>query len=76
MRIGVIGAGPVGIYFSKLCLDMGLEVTLIEAGGFPEESLHLNRSKYIFTSPSAMPTGVHKIGGGSNLWRGRISEFI
>ena len=76
MRIGVIGAGPVGIYFSKLCLDMGLEVTLIEAGGFTEESLHLNRSKYIFTSPSAMPTGVHKIGGGSNLWRGRISEFI
>ena len=22
-----------------------------------------------------MPIGVHKVGGGSNLWRGRISEF-
>jgi hypothetical protein len=76
MRIGVIGAGPVGIYFSKLCLDLGFKVTLIEAGGIAEESLHLNRSKYIFTSQSAMPEGVHKIGGGSNLWRGRISEFI
>lgn len=76
MRIGVIGAGPVGIYFSKLCLDLGFKVTLIEAGGISKESLHLNRSKYIFSSPSAMPEGVHKIGGGSNLWRGRISEFI
>lgn len=76
MRIGVIGAGPVGIYFSKLCLDLGLKVTLIEAGGISKESLHLNRSKYIFASQSAMPEGVHKIGGGSNLWRGRISEFI
>lgn len=76
MKIAVIGAGPVGIYFSKLCLDLGFKVTLIEAGGIAEESLHLNRSKYIFTSQSAMPEGVHKIGGGSNLWRGRISEFI
>jgi len=76
MRIGVIGAGPVGIYFTKLCLEKGLKVTLIDAGGFKKESANLNRSKYIFKTDSAMPEGVHKIGGGSNLWRGRLSEFL
>ena len=41
-----------------------------------KESLHLTRKKYIFLSPSAIPEGVHKIGGGSTQWRGRISEFL
>ena len=36
----------------------------------------LNLKKYIFLSPSAVPEGVHKIGGGSTQWRGRISEFL
>lgn len=76
MKIGVIGAGPVGIYLTKLCLDVGLEVTLIESGSISYESSNLNRSKYIFKTRSAMPEGVHKIGGGGNLWRGRISEFL
>ena len=75
MRIGVIGAGPVGIYFAKLCLDKGHKVSLVEVGGRDQESLQLNRQSYIFQSPSLMPSGVHAVGGGSRLWRGRVSEF-
>jgi flavin-dependent dehydrogenase len=76
MNIAIVGAGPVGIYFAKLCIDKGYEVTLIESGNLNEESSHLSREKYVFLSPSAIPEGVHKIGGGSTQWRGRISEFL
>ena len=76
MNIAVVGAGPVGIYFAKLCIEKGHQVTLIESGNLNEESSHLSRKKYIFLSPSAIPEGVHKIGGGSTQWRGRISEFL
>ena len=76
MNIAIVGAGPVGIYFAKLCIDKGYKVTLIESGNLNKESPHLTRKKYIFLSPSAIPEGVHKIGGGSTQWRGRISEFL
>ena len=76
MNIAIVGAGPVGIYFAKLCIEKGHKVTLIESGNLNEESSQLNRKKYIFLSPSAIPEGVHKIGGGSTQWRGRISEFL
>lgn len=76
MNIAIVGAGPVGIYFAKLCIEKGHKVTLIESGNLNEESSHLSRKKYIFLSPSSIPEGVHKIGGGSTQWRGRISEFL
>jgi hypothetical protein len=76
MNIAVVGAGPVGIFFTKLCLDQGHSVTLVEAGSFEKESEHLSKEKYIFNSPSALPENVHKVGGGSTKWRGRISEFL
>ena len=76
MNIAIVGAGPVGIYFAKLCIEKGHNVTLIESGNSNEESSHLSRKKYTFLSPSAIPEGVHKIGGGSTQWRGRISEFL
>lgn len=76
MNIAIVGAGPVGIYFAKLCIDKGYKVTLIESGNLNEESSHLSRKKYVFLSPSAIPEGVHKIGGGSTQWRGRITEFL
>ncbi len=69
MNIAIVGAGPVGIYFAKLCIDKGYKVTLIESGNLNEESSHLSRKKYVFLSPSAIPEGVHKIGGGSTQWR-------
>ena len=75
MTVGVVGGGPVGILFSKLCLEFGFEVILIDAGGKTEESSHLSKKNYKFKSPSSIPEGVHKIGGGSNYWRARISEF-
>ena len=75
MNVAVIGAGPVGILFAKLCLDKGHQVTLIESGNLNEESNLLSKRNYVFKSPSSMPAGVHKIGGGSTLWRARISEF-
>jgi flavin-dependent dehydrogenase len=76
MNIAIVGAGPVGIYFAKLCIDKGYKVTLIESENLNGESSHLSRKKYVFPSPSAIPEGVHKIGGGSTQWRGRISEFL
>ena len=76
MNIAIVGAGPVGIYLAKLSLDKGYTVTLIESGNLNEESSHLSRKKYVFQSLSAIPENVHKIGGGSNQWRGRISEFL
>lgn len=75
MRIAVIGAGPVGIFFTKLCLDNNLSVTLVESGNEHNESSHLTKKNYIFNSPSALPEGVHRVGGGSTLWRARLSEF-
>jgi hypothetical protein len=75
MNVAVIGAGPVGILFAKLCIDKGHQVTLIESGNLDEESKLLSKRNYVFKSPSSMPAGVHKIGGGSTLWRARISEF-
>ena len=76
MNIAVVGAGPIGIFFTKLCLDQGHSVTLIESGSFEKESEHLSKEKYIFNSPSALPENIHKVGGGSSKWRGRISEFL
>jgi choline dehydrogenase-like flavoprotein len=75
LRIAVIGAGPVGIFFTKLCLDNNLSVALVESGNEHSESSHLTKKNYIFNSPSALPEGVHRVGGGSTLWRARLSEF-
>lgn len=76
LKVAVIGAGPVGIYFSKLCLDNGHSVTLVEAGNEDSESKLLTKYSYNFISKSAMPENVHMVGGGSRKWRGRISEFL
>jgi len=76
VNVAVIGAGPVGIYFAKLCLDKGYKVTLIDPGNFSEESNLLTKKNYLFRTPSAIPDGVHRIGGGSTQWHARISEFI
>ena len=35
MNIAIVGAGPVGIYFAKLCIEKGHNVTLIESGNTP-----------------------------------------
>lgn len=75
MNVAVVGAGPIGIYFAKLCLDKGYKVTLIDSGNFSEESNLLTKKNYRFRTPSAIPDGVHRIGGGSTQWHARISEF-
>ena len=75
MEIAIVGAGPVGILFANLLLNNGHQVTLVESGNLHEESELLSIRNYLFESPSSLPNGVHKIGGGSTLWRARISEF-
>lgn len=74
-NFAIIGAGPVGIFLSYLLVSKGKTVSLYEAGGFGIESDALNLSKYIFQTKSKIPNGVHMVGGASNLWHGRISEF-
>ena len=74
-NIGIIGAGPVGIYLSYLLVQKGHRVTLYEAGNMDLESSNLNMSHYIFKTKSKIPKGVHRVGGGANLWKRRVSEF-
>jgi hypothetical protein len=75
LSIGIVGGGPVGIYFAYKCLEKKFNVTLIDAGFEDSESSILSRKNYKFKTYSAMPAGVHRIGGGSAQWRGRVSEF-
>ena len=76
MSTVIIGAGPVGIFFTKMLLDKGFNVTLIESGSIKSESNLLKRDRYVFETESALPPEVHRIGGGSTKWRGRLSEFL
>ena len=75
MNLAIVGAGPVGIYLAKLFLDDGHEITLIDSGNLNEESILLTDKNYTFQTESSMPVGVHRVGGGSLQWHGRISEF-
>ena len=75
MNIAIVGAGPVGIYLAKLFLDDGHKIILIDSGNLNEESSLLTAKNYTFQTESSMPVGVHRVGGGSLQWHGRISEF-
>ena len=74
--IAVIGSGPVGIFVSYQLLKQGKNVVLFDAGNEFNESSNLNRESYEFLTPSALPKNVHRIGGGSNYWMNRVSQFI
>jgi hypothetical protein len=74
-NFGLIGAGPVGIFLSSLLVQKGHKITLYEAGNNESETRNLNLSHYIFKTKSKIPDGVHRVGGGSNLWKRRVSEF-
>lgn len=70
----VIGGGPVGILSSILLSKKGYGVTLVEAGDINKEAM-LVAENYRFKSSSKFPVGVHQLGGGSNFWHGRVSQF-
>jgi hypothetical protein len=74
-NFGLIGAGPVGIFLSYLLVQKGHKVTLYEAGNIESETRNLSLSHYIFKTKSKIPSGVHRVGGASNLWKRRVSEF-
>ena len=74
-NFALIGAGPIGIFLSHLLISKGHKVTLYEAGDRDAETNNLNLDKYIFQTKSKIPNGVHRVGGASNLWKGRVSEF-
>jgi len=71
----LIGAGPVGIFLSHLLVSKGHRVVLYEAGDRDAETINLNLDDYVFKTKSKMPSGVHRVGGASNLWKRRVSEF-
>ena len=74
--IAVIGSGPVGIFVSHQLLKQGKTVALFDAGTATDESAFLNGESYQFVTPSALPKNVHRLGGGSNYWMHRVSQFI
>jgi len=74
--IAIIGGGPTGISLSSSLILNGFCVDLIEAGGFNSESGELTLENYQFETASLMPENAHRLGGGSNLWIGRIGEFL
>lgn len=76
LHVAVIGGGPTGISLSKTLVLDGFQVDLIEAGGREVEGGLLNQKNYIFKTRSLIPSNVHRLGGGSNYWIGRIGEFL
>jgi choline dehydrogenase-like flavoprotein len=75
-RVAIIGAGPNGITAALELSTFGFQVDLFEAGYSLLESESLSTKNYLFKTPSLMPEGIHRIGGGSNEWIGRIGEFL
>lgn len=75
-RVAIVGGGPTGIALSSSLILKGFEVDLIEAGGIDSEGSDLSLSSYDFETTSLMPANVHRLGGGSNYWFGRIGEFL
>lgn len=73
--ICVIGAGPSGIFLTHELLSRGKKILLVESGNFESESSLLDYSDYFFETPSMLPKDVHRVGGGSNYWIGRVGEF-
>jgi hypothetical protein len=76
LKVVVIGAGPVGITIALGLIRSGFQVILVESGNDKSEEPHLTQSDYLFKSPSLMPQDVHRLGGGSTKWIGRIGEFL
>lgn len=72
--ITIVGAGPTGILAAYKLLSLGFKVALVESGNWKSEGF-LSRERYRFSTPSKIPEGVHMVGGGSNLWHGRVSQF-
>ena len=76
LKIAVCGTGPVGNYIALRLHELKFnDVTVLEAGEIQNKSKVLLDSDYIFESPSMMPKGSHKVGGGGNFWFGRVGEF-
>jgi choline dehydrogenase-like flavoprotein len=74
--IVIVGAGPIGIYTADSLVKLGHKVSLLESGGFDNESSLLTLDSYLFKTDSAIPANVHKIGGGTNHWHARFGEFL
>jgi choline dehydrogenase-like flavoprotein len=75
-NVAIIGGGPTGISLAHSLVSIGFHVDLIEAGGLNKESGELSLDDYHFETPSLIPENAHRLGGGSNLWIGRIGEFL
>ena len=75
MKLGIVGAGQSAIVLAHALRETGIQISLIEAGDFQNESTFLNRDNFRFKTESSMPDGVHLVGGGGNKWYGRVSKF-
>jgi thioredoxin reductase (NADPH) len=52
MRIAIVGAGPIGLYFATLCEEDNIDYTIFEAASFPGGQLtHLYPEKLITNIP-------------------------
>ena len=75
-KIGICGSGPIGNYLVIRLIELGFtNLTVFESGYQQNENTALTKKNYLFETPSMIPEGVHRLGGGGNYWFGRIGEF-
>jgi choline dehydrogenase-like flavoprotein len=75
----VVGAGPVGIAVARGIAAAGLEVLLVEAGGFaPDKDIEALSSGEVTEGSRHAPLTLYRrrvIGGSSYVWGGRCTPF-
>jgi hypothetical protein len=70
----IIGAGPVGLYIAKH-LDPSLKLIIVEAGGENPSSTNVTFQNPTSGNTIISPTSAFGLGGGLNLWGGRLVTY-
>lgn len=67
-KIGICGSGPIGNYLTIRLIELGFtNLTVFESGYEQKENTMLSKENYLFETPSMIPEGVHRLGGGEGI---------
>lgn len=70
----IIGAGPVGLYIAKH-LNPRFNIIILEAGNENPASANVTLQHSVFGNKIISPTSAFGLGGGLNLWGGRLVTY-